>query len=266
MPDGVFNVLTGAGVEVGAAIAGHPGVDLVTFTGSTGVGRQVMSRPPPTAPHPARTRWQGAVCGVRRCRPRGRDPRCRGRRADQLRPGLHRRDQGHRRPPLYDDFVSGVGELMSKVGSATRRSGDRHGTADLAATPGQGRRDGRSRTRAGIRVVTGGRRLRARVLLPTNPYRRRTRRRGGVPRRDLRTGSDRALLMMTTTHCAGQRHRLRSGRLGVDARCVSRTTGFPRHPCRLCVDQRSHPDHQRDAPRRHGRIGLRQRHVDLLAR
>lgn len=40
-PDGVVNVVTGTGAEAGAAIAGHPGVDKVAFTGSTEVGRLV---------------------------------------------------------------------------------------------------------------------------------------------------------------------------------------------------------------------------------
>ena len=44
VPDGVFNVVVGTGAEVGAALAGHPGVDMVTFTGSTAVGRMVMSQ------------------------------------------------------------------------------------------------------------------------------------------------------------------------------------------------------------------------------
>ncbi|BBY79809.1 aminobutyraldehyde dehydrogenase [Mycolicibacterium pulveris] len=43
LPDGVFNVVTGAGPDVGAALAGHHGVDMVTFTGSTAVGRTVMA-------------------------------------------------------------------------------------------------------------------------------------------------------------------------------------------------------------------------------
>jgi betaine-aldehyde dehydrogenase len=43
LPDGVFNVVTGAGPDVGAALAGHSGVDMVTFTGSTAVGRTVMA-------------------------------------------------------------------------------------------------------------------------------------------------------------------------------------------------------------------------------
>src|SRR3954454_12894724 len=40
-PDGVFNVVTGFG-EAGAALAAHPGVGKVAFTGSTAVGRLVM--------------------------------------------------------------------------------------------------------------------------------------------------------------------------------------------------------------------------------
>jgi aldehyde dehydrogenase (NAD+) len=41
LPAGVFNLLTGTGPEVGEAIAGHPGVDMVSFTGSTRAGRRV---------------------------------------------------------------------------------------------------------------------------------------------------------------------------------------------------------------------------------
>jgi aldehyde dehydrogenase (NAD+) len=41
VPAGVFNLLTGTGPVVGEAIAGHPGVDMVSFTGSTRAGRRV---------------------------------------------------------------------------------------------------------------------------------------------------------------------------------------------------------------------------------
>lgn len=40
-PPGVFNVVTGA-AETGAALSAHPGVDKVTFTGSTATGKKVM--------------------------------------------------------------------------------------------------------------------------------------------------------------------------------------------------------------------------------
>lgn len=42
LPPGVLNVVTGYGEECGAALAGHPGVDKVSFTGSTAVGRQIL--------------------------------------------------------------------------------------------------------------------------------------------------------------------------------------------------------------------------------
>lgn len=41
IPAGVFNVVTGSGSVVGNALASHPEVDKVAFTGSTEVGRQV---------------------------------------------------------------------------------------------------------------------------------------------------------------------------------------------------------------------------------
>jgi aldehyde dehydrogenase (NAD+) len=41
LPPGAFNLVTGTGPEVGEAIAGHPGVDMVSFTGSTRAGRRV---------------------------------------------------------------------------------------------------------------------------------------------------------------------------------------------------------------------------------
>lgn len=41
LPPGVFNVVHGTGPVVGEAIAGHPDVDMVSFTGSTRAGRRV---------------------------------------------------------------------------------------------------------------------------------------------------------------------------------------------------------------------------------
>ena len=42
LPPGVFNLVTGVGPVVGEAIASHPGVDMVSFTGSTRAGKRVM--------------------------------------------------------------------------------------------------------------------------------------------------------------------------------------------------------------------------------
>jgi aldehyde dehydrogenase (NAD+) len=41
VPAGVFNLVNGDGPTVGAAIAAHPGIDMVSFTGSTRAGTQV---------------------------------------------------------------------------------------------------------------------------------------------------------------------------------------------------------------------------------
>jgi aldehyde dehydrogenase (NAD+) len=41
VPAGVFNLVNGTGTEVGAALAAHPEVDMVSFTGSTRAGTEV---------------------------------------------------------------------------------------------------------------------------------------------------------------------------------------------------------------------------------
>lgn len=42
LPPGVLNVVTGYGDETGAALARHPDVDKITFTGSTATGRKIV--------------------------------------------------------------------------------------------------------------------------------------------------------------------------------------------------------------------------------
>lgn len=41
-PPGVVNILTGYGKTAGAAMAAHPGIDKITFTGSTATGREIV--------------------------------------------------------------------------------------------------------------------------------------------------------------------------------------------------------------------------------
>ncbi|KHO23301.1 gamma-aminobutyraldehyde dehydrogenase [Mycolicibacterium setense] len=116
LPDGVFNVVTGGGADVGSALAGHRDVDVVTFTGSTPVGRKVMAA---AAVHGHRTQLelggkapfvvfddadldaaiQGAVAGA--LINTGQDCTAATR-------AIVARD-------LYDDFVAGVAEVMSKI-------------------------------------------------------------------------------------------------------------------------------------------------------
>jgi betaine-aldehyde dehydrogenase len=116
LPAGVFNVVTGLGADVGTALAGHRDVDLVTFTGSTAVGRKVMAA---AAQHGHRTQLelggkapfvvfddadldaaiQGAVAAS--LINSGQDCTAATR-------AIVARD-------LYDDFVAGVAEVMSGV-------------------------------------------------------------------------------------------------------------------------------------------------------
>jgi betaine-aldehyde dehydrogenase len=116
LPDGVFNVVTGLGGDAGSALAGHKDVDVVTFTGSTAVGRKVMAA---AAVHGHRTQLelggkapfvvfddadldaaiQGAVAGS--LINTGQDCTAATR-------AIVARD-------LYDDFVAGVGEVFSKI-------------------------------------------------------------------------------------------------------------------------------------------------------
>ncbi|MEY4696311.1 MAG: hypothetical protein RIT14_739, partial [Pseudomonadota bacterium] len=42
LPKGVYNVVTGSGRTIGQALTEHPDVDMLSFTGSTGVGRSVV--------------------------------------------------------------------------------------------------------------------------------------------------------------------------------------------------------------------------------
>jgi acyl-CoA reductase-like NAD-dependent aldehyde dehydrogenase len=43
-PKGAYNVITGSGAKIGMAMAEHPGIAMLTFTGSPDVGRTIKSR------------------------------------------------------------------------------------------------------------------------------------------------------------------------------------------------------------------------------
>jgi acyl-CoA reductase-like NAD-dependent aldehyde dehydrogenase len=43
VPPGVFNLVTGFGQVVGEAMSSHPGIDMISFTGSTAAGRRVSA-------------------------------------------------------------------------------------------------------------------------------------------------------------------------------------------------------------------------------
>lgn len=44
VPKGVFNLVNGSGKTIGNAMSSHPDIDLISFTGSTAVGEEIMKR------------------------------------------------------------------------------------------------------------------------------------------------------------------------------------------------------------------------------
>ena len=47
-PDGVVNVITGPGPQIGAQFATDPRIDIITLTGDSATGRQLMAASAPT--------------------------------------------------------------------------------------------------------------------------------------------------------------------------------------------------------------------------
>lgn len=159
IPDGVVSVVVGTGPQAGEALVAHPDVDMVSFTGSTAVGRRVMGR---AAERGARVHLElggkapfvvlddadpeaavhGAVAGA--LVNTGQDCTA-ATRAIVAR-------------SLYDEFVSGVADLMRSV-----RVGDPADPAtDMGSLVSQRQQERvhgfveRARA-AGAKVVTGGR-------------------------------------------------------------------------------------------------------------
>ena len=116
LPDGVLNVVTGAGHDVGTALAGHADVDLVTFTGSTPVGRKVMAA---AATHGHRTQLElGGKAPFVVFDDADLDAAIHGAVAASLINSGQDCTAATRAivaRSLYDDFVAGVGELMAKI-------------------------------------------------------------------------------------------------------------------------------------------------------
>ena len=159
--------------------------------------------------------------------------------------------------PLYQEFVDRVADADDRSRPRTdRRPGDGPGLVDLGRPPRQGGRDGRPCARR-------GRQGRHRWPIPA-PVRwsaapTTSRRWSWTPRRTRRSSRTRcsarcwSALPVRRRHRrapAGERHAVRSGGVGVDARRLPRAAGDRRDPGGLCLGQRPHPDHQRDAARR----------------
>ncbi|WP_411721034.1 gamma-aminobutyraldehyde dehydrogenase [Mycetocola sp.] len=158
IPPGVVNVLTGTGSEVGAPLLQHPDVDMLSFTGSTRVGKTVLEAAATSAKRvhlelggkapfvvfddaDLEAAIHGAVAGS--LINTGQD--C----TAATRAIVHR--------SLYRDFVDGVAELYRKVVLGATSVDD----TDLGPLISRNHRDHVAamveRARREARVVTGGR-------------------------------------------------------------------------------------------------------------
>ncbi|MGW8377884.1 gamma-aminobutyraldehyde dehydrogenase [Streptomyces sp. ODS28] len=160
IPDGVVNIVTGAGRDAGEALVSHPDVAMTSFTGSTEVGKRVAELATATvkrlhlelggkAPFlvfddaDLDAAVQGAVAGA--LINSGQD--------------CTAATRAYVQRPLYDAFVSGVAELMSQV-----RVGDPFadgpGGTDIGPLISHAHRDRVAgfvdRARSYATVVTGG--------------------------------------------------------------------------------------------------------------
>ena len=261
LPDGVLNVITGAGPDVGTALAGHRDVDVVTFTGSTAVGRRVMAA---AAAYGHRTQLElGGKAPFVVFEDADLDAAVHGAVAGSLINSGQDCTAATRAivaRNLYDDFVAGVAELMGKVVVGDPQDPD----TDMGPLISEMHRKRVAKMVAdapaqGGRVLAGGKvpDLPGSFYLPTliadvtedsEVYRDEIFGPVLVARRARRR---------RRRATAGQRHRVRPGRLGVDPRRLPRPARLAGDQGRLCVDQRPHPDHQRDAARRGGRLRLR---------
>ena len=276
IPDGVVNVVTGTGRVAGEALMGHPDVDMVSFTGSSAVGRRVMELAAASANGPKRVHLelggkapflvfddadldaavQGAVAGA--LINTGQD--------------CTAATRAYVQRPLYDAFVAGVADLMGTVVLGDPLDGrtdqgplvSRAQQERVAGFVDRARRDGAKVVRGG--VVPGGALARGAYYEPTLVV-DAAQGVGDRPGRGVRPGARRAALRQRRRGPrAGQRHALRPGGVGLDPRRVPVAARHPRDQGRMRLDQRPHPDHQRDAARRLQVLGERQGHVHVLAR
>jgi betaine-aldehyde dehydrogenase len=261
IPAGVVNVVVGAGPVAGEALVSHPDVSMVSFTGSTGVGKRVMEL---------------ATAGIKRVHLElgGKAPFVVFDDAD-LEAAVHGAVAGslintgqdctaatraYVQRPLYEAFVAGVADLFAGIrlgdpmdpatdlgplisarqaervaGFVDRARGDGAPRGTGGAAPGGGLGAGacRRRHRRHWRSSTWRCSGRGR-LLPADPDHRRRAGQRDRPRRGVRPGPRRHSLRHRRRGLgAGERHRLRPGGLSVDEGRLPGAAGPARDPRRV---------------------------------
>ena len=274
VPAGVFNVVTGRGDVVGAALAAHMDVDMISLTGDTETGKRIQAL---AAGNLKRVHLElGGKAPFIVCADADLEAAARGATAGALINGgqdctAATRAYVHR--SLYDAFLTRTADLFDGV-----RVGDPFDpTTDMGTLISEAqveRADGfvKRAVSAGARVVTGGIRPKVPGLPNGAFYRPDAHRRLHAGQRDRpgrglwagargvairhRRGSDRD----------GERHSLRARGVDLDARRVRRDGGGACPELRPCPGQRPPDGDLGDAARRVQAVGQRQGHVDLFVR
>ena len=248
LPEGVVSVLPG-GTDVGEALVRHPGVDKVSFTGSSAVGRRIAT-----------------LCGEQLKRVSlelgGKsaaiilDDADIGKTVRELKSAsLMNNGQAcvaqtrilvsERR---RDEVVDALADMMSglQVGDPTDEATD---VGPLVAQRQQARVQDyiRSGVKEGARMVLGGEDAphNARLVRAADAVHRRHQRHADRARGNLRSGAERADLPRRGGRGPHrQRQRLRSGRIGVDRRHRARPRSRGERACRHLRHQHVHARHR----------------------
>ncbi len=274
VPAGVLNVVTGRGDVVGAALAAHLDVDLISLTGDTETGKQIQAL---ASANLKRVHLElGGKAPFIVCADADIEAAARGATAGALINGgqdctAATRAYVHR--SVYEAFLARTAELFDGV-----RVGDPFDPATDLGTLISDTQVARAAgfveraQAAGARVVAGGYRpavpgLPRWGLLPPDHRGRLRPGQRDRPGRGLRAGPGGPPVRHDRGGPReGQRHSLRSGRQHLDHERLHRDGGRPDAELRARPGQRPPDGHFRDAARRLQAVRLRQGHVHLLVR
>ena len=262
LPPGVVNVVTGAGAT-GAALAAHPGVDKVAFTGSTEVGKAIRRALAGTG-----TRLTLELGG------KGAHLVFDDAALDQAVEGIVDGiffNQGHvccagSRLLVQEDVADDLLERLRRRVELLRVGDPLDKNTDVGAINSSAQleriRGLRGRRRRGglPHRPAGPRPARARLLLPAHDRQRRRRLGGDRPRGGLRPGADRAdLPHRGRGRRQGERHPLRPVGRRLDREGLADPLGLPAPAGRGRLGQHLQPLRPGQPVRRRPRVGVRAR-------
>jgi betaine-aldehyde dehydrogenase len=233
-PPGVLNVITGRGQPTGEALIAHPDVDMVSLTGSVETGKHIAAT---AAQSLKRVHLElGGKAPVIVFDDVELEP------ALETIAGTGYYNAGQDCTAatrvlagggVYDDVVAGLAEQATGLVIGDTLAEDTT-LGPLNSARQRERVEGfLERRPEGAEIVTGGREPdRSGFYLEPGPGRR------ADPARDLRSGDNcPALRRRAAGDRMGQRHRLRPGLVGLDARCRPRAARLEGAALRLRVDQ-----------------------------